>query len=183
MGAAVADALRVGMDRIWARARALADDLRAGLAALPKIRLRDKGGRWVQTLKTAGAGADGLFVRRELEAVVAGEAIELDKIDDAELQAWLGGLSAPLQAVFVTDFVRDKAVLSLDGGTVVELCVDRGEVRAAGRTEPLSEVELELVQGDVEPLKRLAATLRADVGLTPDNRSKAKRGYALFAAE
>ena len=43
MGAAVDYALRVGMDRIWARARALADDLRAGLAALPKIRLRDKG--------------------------------------------------------------------------------------------------------------------------------------------
>lgn len=144
------------------------------------LRVRDKGGRWVQTLKTAGSGDDGLFVRRELECDVAGDRVEVEKVADDELRAWLVGLGDRLEAVFVTDFVRQKGDLELGDGCVAELCVDVGEVRAGEMSEPLSEVELELVTGDVEPLKRFSGELRAALGLRPDNRSKAERGYAAF---
>lgn len=146
------------------------------------IRVRHKGDRFVQTLKTKGTATDGLFVRRELECDVASEALELDKIDDEELRSWLQNLKEPLQEVFVTDFSRRMLVVRPQGEAEVELCVDEGEVRANGLREPLHEVELELVSGDVEAMKRFSAMLSRTFGLTPDNRSKAERGYKLFAS-
>ena len=145
------------------------------------IRVRRKGDRFVQTLKTKGEATDGLFVRRELEHDVAGEGLELDKISDEGLRTWLTGLEEPLREVFVTDFSRRMVVVRPEGAAVVEVCVDEGEVRANGLSEPLNEVELELVSGDVGAMMRFAAALRETLDLQPDNRSKAARGYALFA--
>jgi triphosphatase len=146
------------------------------------IRVRRKGDRFVQTLKTKGTATAGLFVRRELENDVAGEHLELDKVDDAPLRDWLQGLADPLREVFVTDFSRRLLIVHPEGAAKVELCIDEGEVRANGLSEPLNEVELELVEGDVEAMKRFAAKLAAALDLHPDNRSKAERGYGLFSA-
>ncbi len=147
------------------------------------LRVRHKGGKFIQTLKTKGSAQGGLFVRRELECEVAAEAVEIDKIDDDELRAFVAGVGDRLEPAFVTDFVRRKIVVrptNAKGTADVELCVDEGEVRARGLSEPLHEVELELVTGDVDAMLLFAEQLREQFGLTPDDRSKAARGYGLF---
>jgi CHAD domain-containing protein len=62
------------------------------------------------------------------------------------------------------------------------LCVDVGEIRAAGRGRarvPIAEVEIELESGRPERLFELARALVADLPLTAIAANKAERGFAL----
>lgn len=80
--------------------------------------------------------------------------------------------------MFVTDVRRSVQTVRRDGATI-ELSLDRGQVRAGKRTEPIQELERELKDGDPEPLYRLAAALHADVPITIGTESKADRGWRL----
>jgi inorganic triphosphatase YgiF len=69
-------------------------------------------------------------------------------------------------------------------GATIEAAIDQGEVLAEvdgdSRRAPILEIELELKSGDEAALHALADELRAHVpGLSPDNISKAQRGYRL----
>ena len=64
-------------------------------------------------------------------------------------------------------------------GSEIEIAIDRGEVSAKGKRTPISEIELELKQGDPASLvklsKRIAQATHAGYGIA----SKAERGHAL----
>jgi inorganic triphosphatase YgiF len=76
-----------------------------------------------------------------------------------------------------------RSRLEFPDGTLAELCIDSGEIRATcdsrARREPVAEVEIELKSGDAANLYRLALALAADLppGFAQD--TKAARGYAL----
>jgi inorganic triphosphatase YgiF len=84
-----------------------------------------------------------------------------------------------LRPVFVTKVNRSVRLLELDPGTTVEASIDRGEIRAGGRFEPVSEIELELKSGDAWRLYEHALRLLEVAPLRVENRSKAERAYAL----
>ena len=88
-------------------------------------------------------------------------------------------LRAQLYPVFTTDFRRTLRNLELVPGTHVELCVDSGQVTAGSASAPISEIELELKQGQPEALLAFAHGLLDDIGLRLEPASKAQRGYAL----
>ena len=67
-----------------------------------------------------------------------------------------------------------------EAGSTIELVIDEGEVRAGDRSEPLLELELELVSGDPLALDALAERLAAAAPLTPSIVTKAERGYRLL---
>lgn len=151
------------------------------------LRLRKTPDGWLQTLKTAGTAAGGLHNRHEWETPVTGPALELDVLaaacDDEAACATLRDVASELSALFRTTFVRRLWRVSVAGSTI-EAAIDRGEVTAEVdgeiRRAPISEVELELVDGSESALGALAADLTANVpGLAPDNVNKAQRGYAL----
>lgn len=153
---------------------------RAGLA----LRVRRDGALWTQTLKGAGSAEAGLHRRIELEATVPGPRPDLDVYGPGpwteRLVAALAG--EPLHRVCVTQFTRSTRTLHRLPDAVIEASLDRGEIRAAGRREPLCELELELKAGPPAALYELALELLDAFPVAAEQRSKAERGYALQAA-
>ncbi len=151
--------------------------LRAGVA----LRLRRVGRRWVQTLK-ARADAGGMLSQRpEWEAVVLGGRPNLTLLPP-EAQALLPeGVAGRIVPVFETVFRRTTWQVEREASRI-EVALDRGEVRAAGRTMPIAEVELELKAGELTDLFDLAGALLGDLPLHLEPRSKAQRGYQLAGA-
>lgn len=161
------------------------------------LRLRREGTRWVQTLKAQGAD---LMTRLEHNAAIAGaEGSQRPPLDlarhagtpaAAALATALGldearfarriaeGDTLGLAVVFETDLQRTQARRT-DHGALLEWALDEGEVRAAGRTLPVCELELEHCSGPVAGLIAQADALVQAQGLWLDSRSKAERGEAL----
>ncbi len=153
-------------------------DLARGQMAL---RLRRKGDRLLQTLKTPGQGGGGLSRRGEWEWEVDGPGLDLDGLAALPPMAALGDtLLAGLVPTFTTDFWRETWPLRLDG-TRIELALDLGEIRAGRQAVAIRELELELEAGEPARLVDLAATLAETVPLRPSDTSKAARGVALLA--
>jgi inorganic triphosphatase YgiF len=139
------------------------------------VRLRRQGKAWLQTVKCAGSSAGGLSVRPEWETPYGGH-FDFSRIDDDKLRTWLERprVRSRLAPAFETSFLR--TIWSF--GDVL-LMLDRGWIAAGGRREPISEVELELADGDVSRLFELAMQLADDLPLLPAPLSKADRGFLL----
>lgn len=154
-----------------------ADLLRAGVA----LRLRRAGLHWVQTMK-ARAGSGGVLARRpEWEVRVTGKRPDLE-VMPAEARLLIpAGVAAALTPIFETEFRRTTWVVE-QGGSLIEVALDRGEIRAGGQAWPISELELELKSGEINDLFDLAECLLADLPLRLEPRSKAQRGYQLAGA-
>jgi triphosphatase len=155
-----------------------ASDLaRAGVA----LRLRRDGNRSIQTLKGGGGVAAGLHARDEIEWDLSGHALNVALLDNtpyAELFA-KRKVRGRLRPVFTTEFTRLARTLAFPDGTLAELALDRGVIRAGRHEAPISEAEIELKGGDPVRLFALAREIARDVPLRLGHASKAERGYAL----
>ena len=155
------------------------------------VRERRVGDQTLLTVKTAGQSVGGLTRRSEWEAPTQpGQPDFGALVDDAGLAADLVRLAPMLCPVFRTDFQRRRWVLVHDGAQI-ELALDQGLISTGHsaaapdgtRSEPLLELELELLDGPAEALLSLARALQAGddaVWLHPFDLSKAQRGLALF---
>ena len=154
-------------------------------AAGLSLRLRREGRRWLQTVK---GPADGAFGRIEHEVPVAGSGrspprLRLDRHDGSPAAPLLRealGDAAGLQPVFQTEVQRTRRLLR-HGGTLVELSLDEGWLRAGQRAEPLFELELEWREGPLAGLFALARRWLEPQGPWLEVRSKSARGAALAA--
>jgi len=151
------------------------DLARLGMA----LRVRRDGRRLVQTLKLRGPQRGAHFDRLEVEAPAASEEPDLGLVPDPELRAQVAEAIAgsALAPVIETRFRRTHRLLR-HGETSLELDLDVGEVRAAGESQPLCEVELELREGDAGALYDVALALLESVPLRISTVSKADLGYA-----
>jgi inorganic triphosphatase YgiF len=153
------------------------DLARRGMA----LRLRKVAGRWVQTLKTAGMTQAGLHSRGEFEASTAAQLLNFVALAATPAQEVFADpqFRARLQPLFVTEFRRSMRLVEIAPGELAELCVDQGRIASGALQDPISEIELELKQGDPVHLFDFARRLLAEVPLKVENASKAERGYAL----
>jgi inorganic triphosphatase YgiF len=148
------------------------DFAREGLS----MRVRRRGTRHVQTLKLGG-GHNGAFARNEWEWPVRTESPDLDLLAGTPAAPLLSKAPA-LQPVFVTDVQRTIRTVRRDGAAI-EVAVDRGHVDAGEASEEIRELELELKDGDPDPMYRLATVLHTNVPMTLGVESKADRGWRL----
>ncbi len=140
------------------------------------LRIRKSGDQWLQTLKTTGTtDASGLSTRGEYEWVIDGPNLKLDLLKEL-LPSEIDGDS--LYPVFSTNFKRTTWLYQREQ-TQIEIACDQGEVRTGNRVEPISEVELELKQGDAREVFDLAEQLTGLCPLWIGQRSKAQRGWEL----
>lgn len=158
------------------------------------FRVREVGGKLIQTLKAGGQVDSGLHQRNEWETEVSVLAPDLTAIQ-ALLEPhskWSGlldmpGLSQELKPVFTTRFQRYIWMLRLPEGDEVELALDLGEIESGqgggARRLPISEIELELKSGRAGNLFAFALAIQETIELSVGNISKAERGYNLYAPQ
>ena len=137
------------------------------------LRVRRHGTQHVQTMKLQDP--TDAFARGEWEWPVAADTPDLRRLTETPMA---GMADAPLEPIFVTDVQRDIRKVRQDGATI-EVAIDRGQVRARNAAEDISELELELKQGDLAALYRLAIALHADAPMSLGAESKADRGWRL----
>lgn len=146
------------------------------------MRIREAGGRTIQTLKTAGEQIGDLQHRHEWDQPVMQAHPNIEEFADSSLIAKLKTILGKkhLIELFHTDFKRSAWNLKTDNGTLIELVLDQGFVKTATRQAVLHEIELELKQGDSQELYKIAELLKQTIPLHVETRSKAQRGYLLY---
>lgn len=144
------------------------------------LRVRHDEGRRTQTVKSDLDG--GLISRGEWEREIGaeGEGLDMAHAMDTPLRPLLGdgGLMGELKPLFATRVRRQVGTLDQDGSEI-EVAFDEGEIEGDGRRSALSEVELELKQGQPASLFALAEDLAEGAPMKLSFVSKAARGYAL----
>ncbi|AOT45473.1 inorganic triphosphatase [Enterobacter ludwigii] len=146
------------------------------------LRIRGANGRYEMTMKIAGRVVGGLHQRPEYNIDINQPELELDRFP---AEVWPNGvlpetLSAEVKPLFSTDFWREKWLVT-EGKSRIEIALDQGEVKAGELQEPICELELELLEGEVQDVLKLARKLVSQPGLRQGSLSKAARGYHLAA--
>jgi inorganic triphosphatase YgiF len=151
------------------------------------LRIRSVGGRLIQTIKQEQASlVERGEWEREIKPPLASAPLrpDLAMIEETPLaEAIDKSIRNSLRPAFEIDVER-TTFLWRDGETLIEVVIDRGaihEVAARGQTLRISELELELKQGDISAAFALARTLAAQAPLRLSLISKAERGQRLMA--
>jgi inorganic triphosphatase YgiF len=142
------------------------------------LRVRDKGGRFIQTIKSAASEVE-LLERLEWEHELPGPAPDLAAAEGTALAPLLTPeVRAALRPLFETRIRRSIHIAECDDATV-EVAIDEGEIVSGTRFAPVSEVELELKRGEAAALFQLARKLGETVPLRLAVKTKAERGFEL----
>jgi len=153
------------------------DLLNAGIA----YRVRKEGTKWVATVKKGGDPNSNLQRRQEWNIEVVSISPDIGPFLKTEIGRDL--LKAAGKKEFITlfscCFLRRYLLLCLDNDTRVELAIDTGEMVSGSLREPICEMELELKQGELPPMIKIAQNLSEKYHLSPEPRSKFSRGLAL----
>ena len=108
----------------------------------------------LETIKSGGLA--GSFRRGEWEHETKGDVPNLRKARDTALAPLLTKkLKRRLKPVFETHIHRTSVPVRKNG-TLIEVALDEGQVRAGQRSAPISELELELKRGKTGDIFKLA---------------------------
>ena len=145
------------------------------------LRLRREGRRWVQTLKAGRSGTGGLHQRDEWEHARPGPTLDLSLLGETPLARMqdAASLGEKLAPIFEVNFTRTAWTIAPEPGCRLEVALDRGEVASGLLTAPISEVEIECLEGDPGRAFDFAVRLMEEFELHPSATSKAQRGYRL----
>lgn len=144
------------------------------------LRVRRSGQRHVQTLKRAGSGDP--LARDEWEVALPDGQLDLSLLPAAEIGEPFATLSAgQLAPVFATKVRRRVQKLDF-AGALIEIAFDDGTIEAGEKREPVSEIELELKEGEAAALYEFGLALLELAPLRLETASKAARGYGLAFA-
>ncbi|MDG0797442.1 inorganic triphosphatase [Pectobacterium punjabense] len=144
------------------------------------LRIRGENERYEMTAKTAGKVIGGLHQHPEYNVALEKAEVDLSLFpaemwpEDCDIEV----LQPSLNPLFSTDFTREKWVFTYYQ-SVIEVALDRGEIRAGDLSEPLCELEMELKLGQTTHLLALAKEIAEFGGMRQGSLSKAARGYHL----
>lgn len=141
------------------------------------LRIRSQGDQLIQTFKGRGSHLSGLHQRLELEW-----PLDTPVLDFSVIPAGLMPESITLKDIkplFQTDFDRTQYRIKTEG-TDLWIMIDQGVVRCGEKVSTISEVELELHDGNPTVLFDVALQLTKDFPLVPNDVSKAERGFRLL---
>lgn len=142
------------------------------------LRVRETGNRCEQTLKL-GSVQGTAIQRQEWNIPITGDRPEAS-LFPVEAQSVLAEFvgSEQLEAAARTRIERTTRQLHI-GTSTIEIAFDLGAIEAGERREPVSELELELVEGQLADVLNLALALPLGPELGWSIRSKAERCHAL----
>jgi len=157
------------------------------------LRLRQEGRAWVQTAKCAGSGPLERLEHNVLLAALPGAAapdVALARHADTpvgeKIRQALAVDSLDRAPALLPKFETDVQRLTRrieHAGSVIEVGLDRGKVRAGAAHSALCELEFELLEGEPVAAVRLARQWRSAHGLWLSTTSKSAKGQRLAAGE
>ena len=139
------------------------------------LRLRLEGDQWIQTLKAAGPDE---LSKLEYNHVRPTPTLDLTLYDGIEAAAAVLQHAIALAPRYETHIERHHVRLDCNG-SIVEIALDNGVIQAGRYRLPVSEIEFELIDGDVSSIFQLGAQWLEQFGLVIDLRSKSERGDIL----
>jgi inorganic triphosphatase YgiF len=146
------------------------------------LRTRTDGHEFVQTLKMLNGNSDSIS-RLEWEALVPDPVPDPSLVIDPALPDGFRRLSSvDLHPVFDIDIKRETRRL-ISEHAEIDVSLDSGAVIAGEQREPIHEVELELVAGEVTDLFARAQRISDAIEGRLHLRTKADLGYALRGTE
>lgn len=143
------------------------------------LRVRTTPTEQLQTVKCAAKSVAGLSARPEWETPYSG-TFDFSGVDARKVRAFLEKKQSSFVPIFTTSFERRTWRVDISKKIVLWIMVDAGHVSSGDRILPISEVELELAEGNPENLLDFATALATHLPLVPHDVSKAERGYQLF---
>lgn len=137
--------------------------------------------RWLQTLKTAGSNSGGLSQRGEWETPLSKGVLDPLALQDTPWHTIdrNGHLLPQLSPCFETKSTRTLWEVNGINGSQIEVALDVGSIQSNGRSLPICELELELVQGTADALFALAEQIASHIAVLPAGTSKAEHGWRL----
>ncbi|ANY82831.1 hypothetical protein BB934_31850 (plasmid) [Microvirga ossetica] len=147
------------------------------------LRIRRKG-RARPTLGVKAAQMDdGPFSRKDVEVHSPSLYPDLTLFNEGTARELIALVEdRPLAAQFETTIKR-RTILVERGQSQIEVAFDEGVIAVAGRSVPLTEIELELKSGDEPALYDLAMSLAEELPLQLDFVSKGERGFRAVSEE
>ena len=140
------------------------------------LRVRHKGDKHVQTVKAIHYGV-GYFERSEWEQTIEDDQPDLSQVKDTSLGPIV--IDQALKPVFETRIERTAYHMNGNGADII-MAIDEGGIFATGTSQPVSEIELELKQGNPADLFRIARDILDIIPANLDFKSKSERGYELI---
>ncbi|MGL6044437.1 MAG: CHAD domain-containing protein [Sandaracinobacteroides sp.] len=144
------------------------------------FRVRREGRRLVQTVKTGRTSLGGFHQVHETDVRLKTMQPDVAAIPDAALRAriekLLGG--SALAPIFETRVSRRRWTVGHSHG-LVDVALDRGEIRSGLHTKAVLEAEFELLGGSPEALFEVAGGLVGGTCASLNLPSKSARGHAL----
>lgn len=140
------------------------------------LRVRRVADRWLQSVKSRGQVRNGIHERQEWEQPLSAFRLSLDALASTPLADLLEANPKHREALcvqFVTEFCRQRWWLRDQQGAVIEMAYDRGYLVMGTHRALIHEIELERVQGSVQPLYAVAEVLMQRYPLSLSERSKA----------
>jgi inorganic triphosphatase YgiF len=148
------------------------------------LRVRKQGREYVQTVKAENPTQLDVLERREWEDQIQSKRPILDAPKTGK---WLHDVvrDKELRPVFTTTVVRTTIAITRDPPARIEVAIDEGEIRTCNgdAVAPISEIELELKNGDPQALFDVALQLLEAAPIRIEVRSKAERGYRLLGTD
>lgn len=146
------------------------------------LRIRGCDGHYEQTIKTAGSVVGGVHSRPEYNIDIDQPKVDLSRFPP---KIWPAGadidkVQRQLNSLFDTDFSRMIWHIYLQD-SLVEVALDIGTITANGVSEPICEIEFELLAGQTQALLTLGEQVTEQVSARLGRASKAQRGYRLAA--
>ena len=124
------------------------------------LRIRQENDSYLQTVKSRDNGSGLANNRQEWEwPVTSGTRHVAHLAAVSELASISGQITGRLVPVIVTDIWRTSCLHVVKGGYGAEASLDNGTVSTGAMSLPICELELELKDGDVAALYRLALQL------------------------
>lgn len=144
------------------------------------LRVRKAGKKRLQTIKTI---SDGISFRRgEWERELDSNEPDLRSARGTPLHPLISKkLKRDLKPIFATHVHRTFIPLRPRNGSLVELALDEGDIRAGHKSMTLAEVELELKKGSATDLFKAARVIAKLVPFKLALKSKSQQGYDLIA--
>jgi triphosphatase len=148
------------------------------------LRVRKVGLKFVQTVKAENPSQVDMLERKEWEDQIPSMRPVLEAPNTGKPLADMAR-DDELRPVFTTTVTRTVITITPDPSAQIEAAVDEGEICASkgDAVAPISEIELELKNGDPQVLFDVALRLLDAAPIRIETRSQVERGYRLLRTD